>query len=109
MLKKIINVLEDVKLEDIKIYDMENKSPFYDYMVVASAKNQRQNQAALKYLKEMAFLSNYDIKNVEGNNSSWILVDMYNVVIHIFTSEERTYYALDKLYFDYKKISIKDL
>ena len=46
------------------------------------------------------------IKNVEGKDSTWILVDLYDVILHIFTPEERKNYDLDRLYIDIPQINL---
>ena len=64
LIKKAMGALEQVKAEDIKVYDMENGSPFYDYIIVATA-SERQANALIGYLKDL-LKDSYEIKGVEG-------------------------------------------
>lgn len=89
----VVNVLEEVKAKDIKIYDFDKTSPFYDYFIIATV-NERQANAAANNLKQ-AFKD--DILNIEGKSSGWVLVDLNDVIVHLFQAEEREFYGLDKM------------
>ena len=90
-LEKIIEQLELVKAKDIAVYDINDRSPFYRYIVICSA-NSRQSNAAITKLKPV--LEN-DIKNIEGKGGTWILIDSFDTIIHIFSEDNRKYYSLD--------------
>lgn len=89
----VVNVLEEVKAKDIKIYDFDKTSPFYDYFIIATV-NERQANAAANNLKQ-AFKD--DILNIEGKSSGWVLVDLNDVIVHLFQAEDREFYGLDKM------------
>lgn len=108
-LKVLINALDDMKLTDIKIFDMKGFSPLYDYLVLANASNDRLAQASAKKIKDEAEKNNIKVKGVEGENSQWILIDCNDVIINIFLEDQRVYYGLDKLFNDIKTIDAKDL
>lgn len=91
--KKVVEVLDDLKVKDIKVYDFNKTSPFYDYFVIATV-NERQVNAAANNLKQ-EFKDK--IKNIEGKSSGWVLVDMGDIIIHLFRAEEREFYGLDKM------------
>lgn len=97
----IKNTLEDLKVRDLKVFDFENSSPFYDYFVIATV-NERQGNAAINHLKGK--LSPTEIKHIEGKGGSWVLVDCHDVIIHLFTEEQREYYGFDKRLMDVKQV-----
>lgn len=106
----IINSLESIKLDDIIIYDMRSKSPFFDYFVLSTASNSRQLQAALAHIKDDLTREGYDIPNFEGTNSnSWVLVDAKDIIVNIFTKEDRLFYNIEKMWLDIPKLSPSDL
>lgn len=106
----IINSLESIKLDDIIIYDMRSKSPFFDYFILSTASNSRQLQAALAHVKEDLTREGYDIPNFEGTNSnSWVLVDAKDIIVNIFTKEDRLFYNIEKMWLDIPKLSPSDL
>lgn len=107
-LKLVANVLQDVKLEDIVIYDFKEYSPHYDYQVIASANSERQANAVVNHLKQALPEDIY--LHVEGReNNRWILVDLKDVVLHVMHKEDREFYQLEKIFFEREKISLEDV
>lgn len=103
-LKDIIEILKQVNATDIKVYDYENTSPFFDYVIVGTATD-RQGNAAVGYLKKADLV---EMKNVEGRqNSGWVLIDASDVIIHLFTSEMRKVYNFDERLMLIKQIEIE--
>lgn len=98
---QIINTLEDLKVNDLAVYDFEQTSPFYDYFVIATV-NERQGSAAVNHLKQN--LDSADIKHVEGKGGSWVLMDCGDVIVHLFSEKERAYYGFDQRLLGVKKI-----
>ena len=89
----ILDQLETVKAKDIKVFNMKDQTPFYEYFVIATTTD-RQSNAAINYIKKA--LSTKDIKNVEGKGASWLLIDCFDVIVHLFHEEEREFYNLDE-------------
>jgi ribosome-associated protein len=100
-LNKIIETLEDLKVKDLKVYDFEKTSPFYDYFVIATT-NERQGNAAINYVKKALVAE--EIKHIEGKGGSWILIDCHDVIIHLFKEEDRIYYGFDQRLLGIKRI-----
>ncbi|MDY0211019.1 MAG: ribosome silencing factor [Acholeplasma sp.] len=102
LLEITLKTIELVKPTDVRVYDMEKSSPFYDYVVVATA-NERQANALISYLKEA--LPN-QIKGIEGKTGGWLLIDLKDVIVHIFSSEQREFYGFDKRLMGLKRLDI---
>lgn len=100
-LNKIITALEDLKVKDLAVYDFEKSSPFYEYFVICTT-NERQGSAAINHLKKA--LDAQEIRHVEGKGGSWVLIDCHDVIVHLFTEEDRAYYGFDKRLMDVKRI-----
>jgi ribosome-associated protein len=100
-INKIINTLEDLKVKDLKVYDFEKSSPFYDYFVIATV-NERQGNAAINYIRKA--LEENEIKHVEGKGGSWILLDAIDVIVHLFREEDRVFYNFDQRLLGIKRI-----
>ncbi len=106
----VMNALESVNLSDIVIYDMREKSPFFDYFVISSATSDRQLQAAVNHISKDLMEHKFESPTVEGKNSNtWILVDAKDIIINIFTKEEREYYNLEKMLVEIGKVELKDI
>ncbi len=107
ILKLVTKVIQDVKLQDIIIYDFRNYSPYYDFQVIASASSERQANAVLNHLKEV--LPQDEPIHVEGReNNRWILVDLKDVILHVMNKEDREFYQIEKIFYEREKISLEE-
>ncbi len=109
LLGTIIKSLDKVKAEDLKIYNMKNVSPLFDYVIIATVDSSRQADAVTSYLKEDCEEAGFEVKNIEGKQSSWVLVDCYDVLVHVFTSQERLHFNLEKMYLEVPQVSVSDI
>lgn len=106
----VIEALESVNLSDIEIYDMREKSPFFDYLIISSATSDRQLQAAINHVQDDLAENNFPQPRIEGKNSnSWILIDAKDIVINVFTKEEREYYNLEKMLVEIRKVELEEI
>lgn len=106
LLEVIKDALDKVKATDIKVYDLRGISPLSDYTIVATVSVARQANACIEHMIDDQKNNKLRIKNVEGKDSTWILIDLYDVILHIFTPEDRKNYDLDRLYIDIPQINI---
>ena len=96
--KGILQLLEETKAEDIQIIDVRDKTPFSEYYILVTATNPRQMNALKEAVVEKIETLKGKINHVEGNeNSGWILVDAYHVVVNIFSKEERERISLEQI------------
>ena len=110
MLKVIIDALQDKKAEDIRVIDISNVSVIADYFVIASGSNTNQIQAMVDNVEEEMFKAGYDDPKVEGyNTASWILLDYTDVIVHVFSKDDRFFYDLERIWRDGREIEVKDL
>ena len=96
--KGILQLLEETKAKDIQIIDVRDKTPFSEYYILVTATNPRQMNALKEAVVEKIETLKGKINHVEGNeNSGWILVDAYHVIINIFSKEERERISLEQI------------
>lgn len=101
LLEIVEKTLDDKLGENIVCIDMRNANPFNDYFVIVTAKNLRHAQSLAEFVEEEAFKNGYDVRLKEGDKeSSWVLVDLNEVVVHIFLQEARDMYRLEALWAD---------
>ena len=106
----IINSLEDINAKDIEIYDMREKSPFFDYLVISSVTSNRQLQAAIQHVVDDLAKHKFAHPRVEGKHSnSWVLIDAKDIIINVFTPEEREFYDLEKMLVEIKQLNRSEL
>jgi len=87
--------------EDVIVYDVRNRTPYVSYYIVATAENDRRLQALVSTAKEALYANYKDIDHTEGKNDSrWILIDANDVILQLFTKEERKRVDFDSLYMD---------
>lgn len=103
MVKIAVHALEEKKGEDIKIIDINGVSVIADYFVLASASNVNQLQALVDSVEEELFKAGYECKQKEGNmTSTWMLMDYSDVIVHVFSKEDRLFYDLERIWRDGK-------
>ena len=94
-IQQIIDIMEDKKAQDIKVYDMREKSPFFDYSILCTGSSSRNIEAIATDVKKNL----ETIKSVEGlEEANWVLIDAGDVIISIFSQDARDYYKLDEFY-----------
>lgn len=110
MVQLAVKAMEDKKAEDIKVIDIHEVSVIADYFVIASGNNQNQVQAIVDNVEETLGRAGFEPKQIEGNrNSSWILMDYGDLIVHIFDQENRLFYDLERIWGDGKVIDCNDI
>lgn len=97
--------------EDVVVYDVRDNSPFVSYYIVASANNDRRLKALVSTAKDTIYDNYHEVDHVEGrNDSNWFLIDCKDIVIQLFTKEERERVGFDELYKDvpHKIVKVKE-
>lgn len=98
----------DKKCEDILLLDVQQRTVIADYFVIASAKNKRQLRAVAEGLAADAATSGRKTRRVEGTGSDrWVLLDLGDVVVHLFDGDGRTYYDLESLWADAPRVPLR--
>lgn len=102
--------LEDKKGKDIKVIDIRNISVVADYFILADGENRNQLQAMQDAVDEEMTKAGIHAKQIEGNrNSTWILMDYGDIIVHIFSKEDRLFYDLERIWRDGELIKPEDL
>ena len=108
--KIAVKALEDKKGEDIKIIDIHEVSVLADYFIIAGGGSTPQLQAMINNVQEKMHEAGFDVKRIEGNrDSSWILMDYGDLVVHLFNRDDRLFYDLEHIWSDGKPIDIETL
>ncbi|ASS91987.1 MAG: ribosome silencing factor [Bacillaceae bacterium] len=91
----------DKKAEDIVVLNMQGISLIADYFMICHANNEKNVQAIAREMKEKAEENGIPVKRLEGfDEAKWVLIDLGDVVAHVFHRDERSYYNLEKLWGD---------
>jgi ribosome-associated protein len=104
----VIDALEDVKAQDIHIYDTTHLTSMFDRIAVASGTSNRQTKALAASVRDKVKAAGGNIVNMEGEiTGEWVLVDLGDMVVHIMQPAIRAYYRLEELWGD-KEIRLAD-
>ncbi|MFY9784891.1 MAG: ribosome silencing factor [Pseudolabrys sp.] len=98
-LRSVLARLEDMKAEDSVVIDLTDKSSIGDYMVVTTGRSQRHVSAVADHLvKDIEAAGNSRVR-IEGmRQGDWVLIDAGDVIVHVFRSEVRAFYNLEKMW-----------
>ena len=104
-----VEALQDKKAIDLKVIDIKDVSVMADYFIIVSGSNKNQVQALADNAEEMLGKAGYNPRQVEGYRSAnWILMDYQDIIIHIFSEEDRLFYDLERIWRDGKTIALED-
>lgn len=110
LVKAIYNALDDRKGEDIRILDISGVSVMADYFVIASGNNVNQVQAMADSVNEAMIANKLELKQTEGyGTGGWILMDYGDIIVHVFSKEERLFYDLERIWRDGKTVEIEEM
>lgn len=97
--RAIVDGLEDVKAQDIQVFDTEHLSPLFERVIVASGTSNRQTKALAASVRDAVREAGFDKPRVEGEqNGEWIIVDCGQAVVHVMQPTYRQYYNLEELW-----------
>lgn len=95
----IVDALEDIKGQDIKVFNTEHLSDMFERVIVASGTSNRQTRALASSVVEKVKQAGGYIVSVEGEDTGeWVLVDCGEVVVHILQPTFRAYYNLEEIW-----------
>ncbi|MGO0060471.1 ribosome silencing factor [Brevibacillus fluminis] len=99
--KLAVKAAEDKKAENIVVMDISKLSVIADYFIVCHGNNERQVQAIVTEIRDQAHKNGYAVRGIEGaDEGRWVLVDLKDVVVHVFHREERDFYNIERLWSD---------
>jgi len=105
--RTIVDSLEDVKAQDIQVFNTEHLSPLFERVVIACGTSNRQTKALAANLRDDVRDAGFGKPRIEGEeNGEWIIVDCGAVVVHIMQPTIRQYYHLEEIWGD-KPVRIK--
>ena len=110
MAKIAYRALEEKKAEDIRVINIEQVSVLADYFLIASGTNRNQTQAMADNVEELLQRAGCQMRQMEGyQTANWILMDYGDIIVHIFDTENRLFYDLERIWRDGTSITLEDL
>ncbi|WP_394781999.1 ribosome silencing factor [Undibacterium sp.] len=97
----VVDALEDVKAQEIKVYDTTHLTSLFDRIAIASGTSNRQTKALAASVRDKVKENGGNIISVEGETTGeWVLVDLGDMIVHIMQPAIRAYYRLEELWGD---------
>ncbi|MEG0253962.1 MAG: ribosome silencing factor [Vagococcus sp.] len=110
MLELVVKSADSKRAEDMVALDVKEVSLLADYFVICHGNSDKQVLAIANEVIDEAQKNQVEIKRVEGKESArWILIDLGDVIVHIFHSEEREFYNLEKLWSDAPLVNLTSM
>jgi ribosome-associated protein len=96
--ERIVRAAQETKAEDIRLYDLRNRSSITDYVIICSGRSQAHVRGIADKIEEALRLAGERPFSIEGQQEgSWALMDYNVAIVHIFHPETRAFYDLDGL------------
>ena len=97
------------RAEVVVALDVREVSLLADYFMICSANSERQLNAITEEIIEKEEENNYEVKRIEGKEGGkWILIDLGDLIIHVFHAPERSFYNLEKLWSDAPLVDLNE-
>ncbi|MCT8388655.1 ribosome silencing factor [Leuconostoc holzapfelii] len=110
VLETAIQAIDGKKANNIVALDMQQVSLMADYFVIADAASNRQVQAIVTEVKDKIQAAGGEVKLIEGFQAAdWVLIDLGDVIVHVFSTEQRDFYNLERLWHDAPYLDITEL
>jgi ribosome-associated protein len=103
----VVEAALDVKAEDVVALDVRELSSFADVFVVATGRSDRQVRAIADTIEQAAKRAGQPPLGIEGYaEGRWVLVDLDDVIVHVFTPETRAHYDIERLWSDAQRVAL---
>lgn len=96
-----VKAADSKRAEDVLALDVQKISLLADYFLICSANTERQINAIVEEIVEKEEEAGVVVNRVEGKDGGkWVLIDMGDIIVHVFQTAERSFYNLEKLWSD---------
>lgn len=107
VVQAIVDVLDSKNAHDIKVMKVSDQTVLTEYFVICSGTSNTQRRAIEGYIEEALEKRDLRPSRIEGyEEASWIVMDYFNVIVHIFSTDTRDFYKLEKLWNGANEVSI---
>ncbi|MFB9325529.1 ribosome silencing factor [Paenibacillus aurantiacus] len=105
LMRIVVAAAEDKKAHQIVALDLKGISLVADYFVICHGNSDTQVQAIMTEIRKRAHEKGVNLRGIEGaDQGRWVLVDIGDVVVHVFHRDEREYYNIERLWSDAKVV-----
>ncbi len=110
MARLACHALEEKKGEEVVVIEVGKISVIADYFIIANGNNSSQVQALVDSVEYELGKAGHNPKRIEGiGNTNWVLMDYGDIIVHVFSKEDRLFYDLERIWRDGKVIRKEEL
>ena len=107
LLDVVLRAADDKLAQEIVALEVGHLTPVADYFVITHGKNEKQVQAIVDAVEEAVEKEGFEVRSIEGKDGGkWILMDLNDVIVHVFYYADREFYNLEKLWSDAPIVNI---
>lgn len=107
LLQVVLDACEDKLAQEVVALDVASLTPVAEYFVITHGKNEKQVQAIVDAIEEAVEKEGFEVRSIEGKDGAkWILMDLNDVIVHVFYYADREFYNLEKLWSDAPIVNI---
>ncbi|MBC8569265.1 ribosome silencing factor [Zongyangia hominis] len=108
--KKVAKILDDKKAVDIKAIKIKDLSIIADYFIIATGTSTTQVKALADEVEYQLSQMGLEPNKTDGYQSStWVVLDYYDVMVHVFCGDQREFYSLERLWADGEPVDLSDV
>ena len=110
IVEAIVKTLDTKKAKNIKVLKISDKTIIADYFVICNGTSTTQVRSLTDEVEYQLKRGNFPFVRIEGNDCiDWKVVDVHDVIVHIFTEDAREFYKLEKLWADADEVDINNI
>ena len=107
LLRVAYDAMDERLADDLVVLDFRNQSPYLEYFIIGSARNYRMARSIVENVEDKALEAGYEVKRLYTENTTkWLLIDLGDVVCHVFYDGERELYNLEGLWKDLPRVKM---
>lgn len=100
-LRYILTLLENRHVKDIELFELDHSHPMLDFIIVGNVEVKRNMNTIIQEFKKAEKAGELCIKAIDDRNSDWLLIDCYDLIIHIFIKDVREFYNIEEVLNNY--------
>jgi ribosome-associated protein len=109
LLRICCRALDEKKAGDLRVFDVSEQSSITDFLVLATATSEPHLRAMRVELEKAVDASKTRIVGIDAaQESGWVVVDLFDVMVHLFLADRRSHYGLERLWKDAAEIPVAD-
>jgi ribosome-associated protein len=98
LLDFLLRKLDEHRVEDIEVINVGDRSSLANYLIIGTGRSGKHMESTIEKLRLALKQNEIAVGVPEGRNSGWIVLDLGNIMLHLFTEEDRRKYDLSKLW-----------